>query len=207
MHGDLGEGASRRQVLRQGAKFLGASGALSFLDAGGQASASPCVPRGEQPGTSPVHALPKPVRENLDHAMRRAIKVARAAGKAFGAVLVDVHHGRIVAAAANAIVPGGDPSAHAEVEVLRKGALRGVVLKNTVLVTTAESCPMCATCAIWAGVAGVAYGTSLEFLIKSGRGSIRLSQPEVVAAAPPELRMPIVGDVLHRETDPLFVKK
>jgi tRNA(Arg) A34 adenosine deaminase TadA len=199
---------SRRQFLSKGALLIGTGGALSFLDAGNHASASTgttiagCIPNGERPTTSPVHALPKPVRHNLHTAMRRAIEVAKAGETAFGAVLVDVANGRIVKESANVVRKTGDPSAHAELEVLRLGALSGVNLKNTVLVTTAESCPMCAACAIYVHVAGVAYGTSLEFLINVGRGSIRISQAQVVAAGP--VKMPVVGGVLHKETDPLF---
>jgi tRNA(Arg) A34 adenosine deaminase TadA len=203
-HGSMTTSPSRRQLLRQGAIFIGAGGALSLLDAGTEASASPEATIAERPRTSPRSALPKPVRDNLNRAMRRAIAVAQAGGTPFGAVLVNVDDGRIVKAAANTVRKTHDPSAHAEVVVLRKGAHSGVDLTKTVLVTTGESCPMCATCAIYSRVAGVAYGTSLEFFIKLGRPSIRISQPRVVAASP--FKMPVVGGVLHKETDPLFLK-
>jgi tRNA(Arg) A34 adenosine deaminase TadA len=79
-------------------------------------------------------------------------------------------------------------------------------LTKTVLVSTAEPCPMCATCAIFSGVMGVAYGTSVEFLMAHPptRHPIRMSMPQVVAAGPrPDL--PVVGGVLREQTDQLFM--
>ncbi|MER7772304.1 deaminase [Kitasatospora sp. NPDC096140] len=213
----------RRQALRQGAIVIGAVGALSLLgEARADAQDSPiqqCTPPTKLPlqpefPTSPPDALPEPVRRNLETAMRAAIDVAKRAAHSFGygAVLVDVGNGEIVWSAAN--TGGADPSAHAELNALRgysisKGSFTAA--STTVLVTTAEPCPMCATCAVFARVAGVAYGTSLEFLMAQPGNTVpRISMPQVVATLPPgdpRTRMPVVGGVLHEETDPLFERK
>ena len=58
--------------------------------------------------------FPSIVREGLDSAMRQAIGVAPE-GFPFGAVLVDIVSGEVVAAAGNQMA-NGDPSAHAEVD-------------------------------------------------------------------------------------------
>ena len=216
---------SRRESLRRGAMFLGAAGALSLLgetraDAhsapgwhGGPRTKLPLQP--EFP-TSPLYALPEPVRRNnnLEIAMRAAIDVAKQAAHSFGygAVLVDIGSGEIVWEAAN--TGGADPSAHAELNALRQFSIdRGsfTAASSTVLVTTAEPCPMCATCALFARVAGVAYGTSLEFLMAQPGNTVpRISMPQVVATLPPQdprTKTPVVGGVLHEETDQLFEKK
>ncbi len=157
--------------------------------------------------TSPLDALPEPVRDNLEKAMRAAIEAVGPSPpryRGFGAVLVDVSNGEIVAKGKGGDGPGTN---HAELNVIRTYGLKpGNDLTKTVLVTTAEPCTMCATCAIFSRVAGVAYGTSLEFLIKHPptRMPIRISMPQVVAAGPLP-KMPVVGGVLHEETDPLFM--
>jgi tRNA(Arg) A34 adenosine deaminase TadA len=183
----------------------------SFLRLGGAAAAgaviapeaAPAATTGRRrPRLSPVSALPRPVRATLRQAMAEAVAEARQAIFPFGAVLVDVDTGAIVARGHNTVGTDHDPSAHAEVVTMRTGAAAGVDLRNTVLVTSAESCPMCASCAVWAGVAGVAYGTSIAYLIRHGWQQIRITQPMVVAQS--FSRMPVVGGVLRRETDPLY---
>ncbi len=52
-------------------------------------------------------------------------------------------------------------------------------------------------------LAGVAYGTSIETLIRYGWEQIAIPQREVVARADFN-RMPIVGPVFTEETDPLY---
>jgi len=122
-------------------------------------------------------------------------------------VLVDKDTAGIVWGAGN--TGGADPSAHAEVNALRefcidRGDFRAA--SKTVLVTTAEPCPMCATCAVFARVKGVVYGTSLEFLMAQPNNTVpRISMPQVVYTAPID-KIPVVGGVLHEETDPLFKK-
>ncbi|MEY9887832.1 tRNA(Arg) A34 adenosine deaminase TadA [Catenulispora sp. MAP12-49] len=205
----------RRQTLR-GAVFLGAAGALSLLgEARADAQPSPFrhggpptkLPLQPEFPTSPLDALPEPVVRNLETAMRAAIKAVSPAPRyrGFGAVLVNVDDGRIVAEGKGGEGPGTN---HAELNVIRNYGLMhpdGDALQKTVLVTTGEPCPMCATCAIFSRVAGVAYGTSLEFLMQHPptRMPIRISMPQVVATGPTP-NMPVVGGVLCEETDPLF---
>ncbi|MEY3733293.1 MAG: hypothetical protein RL347_652 [Actinomycetota bacterium] len=183
---------SRRSVL---AGSVGVSVALVAACAQGEA---------ELPGQlANVDVLPPAVRDKLDAAMRSAIAAAPSAGDPFGAVLVDASNGDVVAAAGNQTT-SGDPSAHAEVDVLRKAGLEGVDLKSTYLITTAESCAMCAACAVWAGVQGVVYGTSIAFLKQSGWNQFDLTQPQIVAAS--WLSMPVVGGYLRDLTDPLYAE-
>ena len=81
--------------------------------------------------------------------MARALDEARAAGAAgevpVGAVLVD-GAGAIIAAGGNRVERDHDPTAHAEMLVLREGAARlGVKrLAGCDLYVTLEPCPMCA---------------------------------------------------------------
>ena len=157
---------------------------------------------GELPGRlSSLDVLPSAVRDKLDAAMRRAVGAVPASGYPFGAVLVGASTGEVIAAAGNQTT-SGDPSAHAEVDVLRQAGLAGVDLTSTFLITTAESCAMCAACAVWAGVQGVVYGTSIAFLKQSGWEQLDITQPQIVATS--WLSMPVVGGYLREVTDPLY---
>ncbi len=76
-----------------------------------------------------------------------------------GAVLVQ--EGEVVAAAPNERELRGDPTAHAEMLVLREGSekLGGWRLLETVLYVTLEPCAMCAGAIVLARVPRVVYAT------------------------------------------------
>lgn len=94
--------------------------------------------------------------------MRHALEAARAAQAAgevpVGAVLVkgDV----VVASGSNRPISGCDPTAHAEIEVLRAGAraLGTYRLNGTTLYVTLEPCVMCAAAIVHARVSRVVFG-------------------------------------------------
>jgi len=107
--------------------------------------------------------------------MRRAIELARVAGDAgevpIGAVLVDEETGEVVAEAANACEGDGDPTAHAEMRVIRLGAekLGGWRhLKRTRMYVTLEPCAMCAGAILQSRVGGVTYGAKNTLLGADG---------------------------------------
>jgi tRNA(Arg) A34 adenosine deaminase TadA len=135
-------------------------------------------------------------------AMRRAVSEARASRFPFGAALLDPESGVTVWSAHNTS-ESGDPTAHAEVNVLREAGLAGLDLSSLWLVTTAESCPMCAAAEVWSRVLGVVYGTSIEALIGFGWPQIDLPQREVMARSLFS-HVPVIGGFLRQETDPLY---
>jgi tRNA(adenine34) deaminase len=77
-----------------------------------------------------------------------------------GAVLV--HEGEVLAAAPNERELRGDPTAHAEMLVLRDASekLGGWRLLDTVLYVTLEPCAMCAGAIVLARVPRVVFGTT-----------------------------------------------
>src|SRR5260221_13908579 len=95
--------------------------------------------------------------------MARALDEARAAGAAgevrVGAVLVD-SAGDIIAAGGNRVERDHDPTAHAEMLVLREGAARlGVKrLAGCDLFVTLEPCPMCAAAIALARIRRLYFG-------------------------------------------------
>ena len=96
--------------------------------------------------------------------MARALEQARCAALRgevpVGAVLV--RDGRLIAEGHNLTVTQADPSAHAEVVVLRKAAaLQGDFrLEETTLYVTLEPCAMCAGAIVLARVPRVVYGAA-----------------------------------------------
>ena len=75
-----------------------------------------------------------------------------------GAVLV--HNGRILAAAGNRVEELHDPTAHAEILVIREGArlLQAPRLIGVDLYVTLEPCPMCATALSFARIGRIFFG-------------------------------------------------
>ena len=97
--------------------------------------------------------------------MERALVLARRAAEEgevpVGAVLVS-ESGQVLAESGNAPIARHDPSAHAEVLVLRAaGATLGNYrLLNTTLYVTLEPCPMCAGAMVHARIARVVYAAT-----------------------------------------------
>jgi tRNA(Arg) A34 adenosine deaminase TadA len=77
----------------------------------------------------------------------------------FGAVVAD-EQGRVLAVAVNAVLTASDPTAHAEVQAIRRAtAARGTFhLHGCTLVTTCAPCIMCTGAIHWAGLARVVAG-------------------------------------------------
>ncbi len=96
--------------------------------------------------------------------MRRALELARdaeACGEVpVGAVLVK--DGEIVAQGFNQPISRSDPTAHAEIVVLRAAAagLANYRLPGTTLYVTLEPCPMCAGAVVHARVERLVFGAS-----------------------------------------------
>jgi tRNA(adenine34) deaminase len=96
--------------------------------------------------------------------MQRALAEARAAADRgevpVGAVLVDPATGTQIATDGNRVVAGRDPTAHAEMLVLRAGAIEfgSERLGGMDLYVTLEPCPMCAAAISLARIRKLIYG-------------------------------------------------
>lgn len=100
---------------------------------------------------------------NHDHFMRQAILEAKQAARKdevpVGAVLV-ARDGTVLAKAHNQTITLCDPTAHAEILVLRSAArsVGNYRLLDTSLYVTIEPCPMCMGALLQARVAKIVYG-------------------------------------------------
>ena len=99
--------------------------------------------------------------------MQIAVHMAREAAKLgevpIGAVMVGTD-GKILSSGANRTITDVDPTAHAEILVLRSAALRlgNYRLAGTTLYTTIEPCVMCAGALVNARIARLVYGAADE---------------------------------------------
>jgi tRNA(adenine34) deaminase len=93
-------------------------------------------------------------------ALDEAIRAVGEGEVPVGAVLVD--EGEVMARAHNMPISLHDPTAHAEILVLREAALRKLNyrLPNSVLYVTVEPCLMCAGALLQARVARLVFGTA-----------------------------------------------
>jgi tRNA(adenine34) deaminase len=98
--------------------------------------------------------------EFMKVALREAQKAAQKDEVPIGAVLVS-ESDELLSAAHNQIISRQDPTAHAEILVLREAAhkIGNYRLLNTTLYVTVEPCPMCMGAIIHARVAQVVFGT------------------------------------------------
>ena len=101
---------------------------------------------------------------NNEQLMRRAIALSeesvRNGGGPFGAVIA--RQGVIVAEASNSVTIDNDPTAHAEVNCIRRAAerLRTFDLSGCEIYTSCEPCPMCLSAIYWAHIDRIYYGNT-----------------------------------------------
>ncbi|HEV7455167.1 MAG TPA: nucleoside deaminase [Roseococcus sp.] len=94
--------------------------------------------------------------------MRRALDLAAegvaAGGGPFGAVVV--RDGRILGEGRNNVVPGRDPTQHAEVVAIRAAceAVGSHDLSGATIYTSCEPCPMCLGAIWWSRIGAIVYG-------------------------------------------------
>ena len=97
----------------------------------------------------------------IELAIKEAEKTSsKGHGGPFGAALV-TPDGKIFAAS-NTVLGSHDPTAHAEVNVIRKACaeLGTHDLSGSILYTTCYPCPMCLGAIIWANIKEIHYGAS-----------------------------------------------
>src|SRR5215211_3574465 len=82
----------------------------------------------------------------------------------FGALLV--HQGKIILEVENTAVRTGDPTQHAELNLVKEALRRfdPLIIRASTLYTSTEPCAMCCGAIYWAGVPVVVYGCGGEVL-------------------------------------------
>ena len=91
-----------------------------------------------------------------------SIDSVRHGGGPFGAVIV--RNGEILAVSSNSVTLDADPTAHAEINAIRKACRRlGTFrLDGCSIYSSCEPCPMCLSAIYWAGIERIYYGNTKE---------------------------------------------
>ncbi|MFB6304719.1 MAG: nucleoside deaminase [Haloferacaceae archaeon] len=146
----------------------------------------------------------------LDHDrhVRRAIDLAREAGERgdppYGSLLV--RDGAVVAEARNRERTDGDIALHPELSLARRAAREADPAERarTVMYTSTEPCPMCASGVAVAGLGAVVFSVSADRARRDGRGAPALDCATVLDAwdADAAVRGPVLpgeGIAVHEE--------
>ena len=133
----------------------------------------------------PMNLSNEAIRRGLDAAIEQAEKGWSEGGIPIGSVLLD-ESGKIVARGHNQRVQSGDPTAHAEIDCIRKAGRRRDWRRLT-LVSTLSPCAMCTGTAVLHKIPRVVIGENRTFLgaehwlRESGVEVILLDDPRCVA--------------------------
>ncbi len=129
--------------------------------------------------------------------MQIAIEESKKGDWPYGAVIVK--DGAIVVRGFNTTTRDRDPTAHAEVNVIRAAikAIPDLSLKGYTLYTSSESCPMCTGAIIWAGVSRVVFGASIQQLTDVGQPQIHTSSEALIRTA--FINVELTGGILAAE--------
>ncbi len=129
--------------------------------------------------------------------MQMALAEAQASAEAgevpIGAILV--HQGEVLTRAGNRTIRDNDPTAHAEIVVIREAArlLGNYRLADTTMYVTLEPCAMCAGAIIQARIPRVVYGPD------DSKGGAFRSCFEILTSAKLNHRVAVTAGVLAEE--------
>ena len=134
--------------------------------------------------------------------MEVALEEAKKGDFPYGAVIVKDK--KIIAKGHNTVTRDSDPSAHAEINVIRSltNEIKNSCLEGYIIYTTGEPCPMCATACVWTGVSEIVFGASIKDLISINQSQIDISCEEIIAKGFRNIK--VTKGVLKKECLELF---
>lgn len=134
--------------------------------------------------------------------MRLALEEAKKGDAPYGAVIVKDNE--VVAKGYNTVKQDSDPSAHAEMNVIRSltAKIGNPTLEGYTIYATGEPCPMCATACVWTGISEIICGASIQDLIEFNQSQVRISCEEIIAKSSKNIK--VTKGVLREECRELF---
>lgn len=108
--------------------------------------------------------------------MRRAIDLARYCHTPYAAIITD-KNGKLIAQKANTVKKDLDPSAHAEINVIRKACKlrKKLDLSDTIIYCTVEPSPISASAIVSAKIGTIIYGAANSDVIEQKGDSQQFS--------------------------------
>lgn len=132
--------------------------------------------------------------------MKAALAQAREGGTYYGCVIVNENN--IVVSAFNTVKKDKDPTAHAEINAIRKlSKIPGYKSLNLTLYTTAEPCPMCMSAIMYAAIKRVVFGVSIPEISRFQK-QIMIPSEEIVEKGFEQIE--IKAGILYEECLHLF---
>lgn len=106
--------------------------------------------------------MKKSREELMQEAVRLSVENVRNHGGPFGAVIA--RDGQIISTGVNEVLGTHDPTAHAEIQAIRKASqiLNTPELTECEIYCSCEPCPMCLGAIYWAGIRKIYYAASRE---------------------------------------------
>lgn len=123
-------------------------------------------------------------------------------GGPFGCCIVS--NAQIVARAHNRVLKDKDPTAHAEVNAIRKASqtLNRYDLSDCSIYTTTEPCPMCFSAIHWARIPLIIYGTEISEAKVLGFNELAINTEKLKSLS--DSKVELVGKFMHQECRELF---
>ncbi len=108
--------------------------------------------------------------------MRRAIDLARYCHTPYAAIITD-KNGKLIAQKANTVKKDTDPTAHAEINVIRKACQlkKHLDLSNCIIYCTVEPSPISASAIASSGIQSLVFGAGNADVIEHGAGTRKFS--------------------------------
>jgi tRNA(adenine34) deaminase len=153
----------------------------------------------------------RPRLDFMEMAIEAALASRQLGDYAIGALVEK--DGVIIATSGNRIKLDCDPTQHAEIAAIRNACqvVGSRHIPGAVLYTTAEPCPMCSSAAVWARMAGVVSGSTIDDMadFRNAYGgpewswrTIDLAARSVLASGEPKLFL--IEGVLREQCRELF---
>ncbi len=142
------------------------------------------------------------MQAQIEQWMQETINFTKERGARFGAMIIEPGANRKVLAV-NTVKKDRDVTAHAEVNAIRMAWLGGFNMKECILISTCEPCPMCMGSAVWAEIPQVFYGASID-QASQWMHQIKVYSSEIAAKA--WYPVSVVGNVLEEECAKLLEK-
>lgn len=147
---------------------------------------------------------------NAGACMMRAVRsamlgISKGHGGPFGACISDMK-GNVIAVAHNTVWKDTNPTAHAEINAIRKACkkLGTIDLSKCVIYSTTEPCPMCLSAIHWSRIKRVVYGTGISDARKFGFNEISISNEHMNKQG--HLGLRITKGFMREECYSLFVQ-
>jgi tRNA(Arg) A34 adenosine deaminase TadA len=109
------------------------------------------------------------VTQFLKRAIQLSIDNVNLGGGPFGALVVS-NDGVVIGEGANAVTLNCDPTAHAEIVAIRAACknTKQFHLRNCIIYSSCEPCPMCLAAAYWAQISIVYFAATAEIAANAG---------------------------------------